>query len=701
MEKPAQAKIEREPASRPEAKRAPEQATAGHDVPVALEQAVGGLDGADTARPVLAPAALLALQRAAGNRAVVARLDATAQRVAVTNQATSETLYNQSSGGQATAAQYSINANYEMTRAGDSGATVQVKIKFLSQARNTVPPPPGGSGPAVGALIGSPAEIPASDTARRDWATNMTTSALTHWNGRLTLVGEEVNVLSANTPKRLPVTFQAVPVWGLNEEAHNTVIVHPPAVQGGSTGNPIDAGNYYMNKDASVYPANDDIIYAHEYGHLIGIPDEYSQSNAQMNALLHQASPSGAASSMAALDRKTVERMVLSAMGRPLYAQLQTTMPAVTGAIRAEMAQVKTKIAQAAKAGVRDPAVRAELTSELNALSEAAVQPGIPSAVAFETTANFSNVTVAGQGVETAFSAGAVGTQIGDAYWRVLRAPLADVVNVAGLGDVKINLQSAITSAAGAGTPQAASASGLATTVVGASPAPAAGAPPGLPALPPPSTLAGQIGALPGTWSAAGSALQTGVTPAAFTAKMVAALQSAAAAAAAPAPPGVAPPPKIARAPEMWRKALQLMTGGAKEAARQLAVDLIATSVEPVLTASVTALQTGIQTEVTRIMTTPPATLAAAGPPDPNMTAMVNAMKARLDAAKAATAGSGRDPLGSGQAAPAQDVTYSYQGLMGSNRSAALRADQFQPLVAQFNSKLKTFWEKAFRADVH
>jgi hypothetical protein len=82
------------------------------------------------------------------------------------------------------------------------------------------------------------------------------------------------------------------------------------------------------------------------------------------------------------------------------------------------------------------------------------------------------------------------------------------------------------------------------------------------------------------------------------------------------------------------------------------------------------------------------------------MTALVNAMKARLDADKAATAGGGRDPLGKkGGTAADQDVTYSYQGLMGSNATTALRPDQFNPMVKQFNDRLTTMFEKPFSAE--
>jgi hypothetical protein len=139
-----------------------------------------------------------------------------------------------------------------------------------------------------------------------------------------------------------------------------------------------------------------------------------------------------------------------------------------------------------------------------------------------------------------------------------------------------------------------------------------------------------------------------------------------------------------------------MVNSAATEAARQVAVDLIAGAVDPVLQSSVASLRTAITGEVAKIMSMTPAQLAAAPNPDPNMRAVVSAMKTTLDANKAATAGGGANP---GAGAAAQDVTYSYQGLMGSSNTTALRADQFQPMVDQFNSRLTTTFEKKFKAE--
>ncbi|MCY7419605.1 MAG: hypothetical protein LH650_14165, partial [Chloroflexi bacterium] len=106
---------------------------------------------------------MLALQRSVGNRAVSSVMGGVTQRVAIKEATKTETLYNKKNAqGQATANSYTMKPKYEMTRSGDTGVTVQVKIKFLSQTRNGVDPAAPGSPAgtlALGTLIGSPTEI--------------------------------------------------------------------------------------------------------------------------------------------------------------------------------------------------------------------------------------------------------------------------------------------------------------------------------------------------------------------------------------------------------------------------------------------------------------------------------------------------------------------------------------------------------------
>jgi hypothetical protein len=636
-----------------------------------------------------------------------------AQRVAVSQNYT-ETLYNSAdkTTGEASAGLYGGSGAYDITRQGDTGVTVHVKIRFLNQARNTVPPPDPNplKLPHLGKLIDSPNEIPAGDP-RRPWATDMAQKAVEHWNGRLTLVGEETNLFSANSKKRLPVTFEASAVFGLSDKHNQTVITHGPATTAGTAGQPIDAGNWYMNKGG--YPAEDHIIYAHEYGHLIGIPDEYSQSNEQMNALLHQASPGGAASAMAALDKATIERMALTAMKAPLLSQLASALPTMVESITAQGDLVKQKMAAAARAGVRNAAVTEQLKNRLVMESTAKLGPQVPASVAFQTTKNFSNITRATEGVQAAFDPASLGRLITQHYQRALNAPLGKNVTVAGLGEVSINTSAAVrgttavvpgTTGAGYNAPNAGSA---ATQSVGpAAPAPGATGPGGaalLPPIPAPDSLVAKITALPAAWGAAGSALEAAITPDAFAAKLQAILPTAAQAVIADISAllgGGTPAPRMERTRQLYERAYALINNAAVEAATQLATELVNSQVQPVIQANIDELLASIGSEAKSVSTMSPTQLAAAPNPSPGMRAIVADMKRRLDIDKKRTEGTGRNPLGkSGGTAPTQDVTYSYQGLMGSNTTTAVRADQFGPIVAAFNKHHKGMWEKPFKAE--
>jgi hypothetical protein len=527
-------------------------------------------------------------------------------------------------------------------------------------------------------------------------------AAVTNWNGRLAFVGEEApetDAAGAATPKRLPVTFQAEPVWTKDGDANATVIVHPSSVVGGSTGNPIDAGNFYEQRDKSKYPADDSVIYAHEYGHLLGIPDEYSQNNQQMHLLLHQASPNAAANAAgAALDRVTVERMVLATMARPLYAQLRAAAPAVVSAFRGAQPAVTAKLSEALRQGVRDDAVTSALRTRLEQVSVERLHASVPAIAAFETTANFSARQRALDAIGDVLSGPALTTRVTDGYWRALLTPLGETVNVAGIGDVAINMSSGVYGLGQGTGPAAAPGGRLAATTVG----PAATGR-RLPPVAPPASLVGQLRAVPGTWTAAGSAMQSAITPEAVAGRMSVRLNAAnIAALVEPLIPGLIRQPKVQQSRALYQKALQLVTNLSSTVSGEILGELLDTQLTPILQASVTALQGSVHAEVERIMNTPAGALAAAAPPDADLVAVVASMKARLDASKAATAAStSRDPIGAGQAAPDQDVTYSYQGLMGSNRTTALRVDQFQPMLTQFNTRFKKAREKDFKAETH
>ncbi len=658
-------------------------------VSVQLARAPIGADPRGAQRRRLSSRQVIALQLAVGNR-TVARVVRPIQRVAVADPHMTETLYNkETKGGKARASKYALDPKYEMTRSGDA-VTVTVRIKFLGQSRNAVDPKspgaPAGT-PELGTLLDDPTEIPEGDE-RRKWAKETADAAVTIWNGHLSFVGSAFNPLTfRKAPERLKVTFMSQPVYGLNEQADNQVIIHPQSTVAGSPGQPIDAGNWYMNKGN--YGGDDKVIAAHEYGHLIGIPDEYSQSNSQLNALLHQAAPATAASAHEALDRSTVELMTLASLRAPLVRRLKATLPKITKAFRAQEPLVKQKMTAAAQASIIAGDVLNILRGRLT-LSTAAQMPArLVEGIAIETASKYNEVLQAGLGVDAGFSAAALGQQIQSTYASALwdAQEIGKVVAVQGLGEVSIDISSGVRKSGISGGRMGAAAGRLARSTVG------------LPKVAPDAALAGQIAALPATWSATGSLLETSITAAGFTEQMRSILESSDAAAGAPPPPG-AVPPRPATEAEVFARAYRLISNAANGAATQLITNLVDASISPVVAASIADLQAKITAQVNRLMTTPPAGVAALEPADPNMKAVVAAMKARLAADEKATKGTGRDPLGAGVKAPNQDVTYSYQGLMGSSESKALRADQFKPIVDHFNKDLVTIFESRFKPEV-
>ena len=79
------------------------------------------------------PRAMLGLQRAAGNQAILGALGRSLQRVPMTASG-AETLYNkEGAGGKATAKAYGGPKNYDLSRSADASVTATVRVKFLAQ----------------------------------------------------------------------------------------------------------------------------------------------------------------------------------------------------------------------------------------------------------------------------------------------------------------------------------------------------------------------------------------------------------------------------------------------------------------------------------------------------------------------------------------------------------------------------------------
>ncbi len=135
-----------------------------------------------------------------------------------------------------------------------------------------------------------------------------------------------------------------------------------------------------------------------------------------------------------------------------------------------------------------------------------------------------------------------------------------------------------------------------------------------------------------------------------------AAAGSATGLATAPHRPPPPPVPAITRHRELYLRAHELVNNAATTAATQVATDLVAAGVDPILQTSVSDFQTAIAAEVQKVMTMSPADLAAAPNPDPNMRAVVGTMNATLAQNRAATVG------GLGPARPLRTLPTSIKG---------------------------------------
>ena len=105
-------------------------------------------------------------------------------------------------------------------------------------------------------------------------------------------LGTYQSVSASRCRRRRPATSEPSrrrQIFGLDDPAHQQVAVHPRHGAGhartrgqrrrtGASTDPDPANR------AKSYPHTDDVIYAHEYGHMLGIPDEYSHCNEQLNA---------------------------------------------------------------------------------------------------------------------------------------------------------------------------------------------------------------------------------------------------------------------------------------------------------------------------------------------------------------------------------------------------------------------------------
>ncbi|KQM82335.1 hypothetical protein ASE68_02765 [Agromyces sp. Leaf222] len=683
---------------------------------------------------------LVALQRSAGNRAVSALVQrqhqrasggstrpggarhatsahpAMVQRVPVTVPSRQETLFNDrtTTPGVARANVYgsAAGSKLDMTRGGTPEvATATVRIRFVDQSRTPVA--------GAGGVMGPDSErvVPAGD-ARRAFALTTCTTAPGHWNNRAVLVGERstpnwlVRQFSDDRggPVRLPLRFRAEPVWDLSgKDKYPTVRLFPQAQAAGGNTHPIDAGNYYMNV-ANYGAANAEAIYAHEYGHLIGLSDEYSQSNPQMHALMHEMDPATSAQRGAALDREAVRRMILASLVPQLHARVAGAAGEISQQFLRAQGPVRSALGASVRTAMADPTTVAALQIAVPPAG-ARLAPYVPRTLAAAARNPANTTTPAATAVAAEFAPAPIEAMLRQLYYSSLNTAATGVVDVGANLGMHINIQGssgltstgrpAVGGATGlwAGGPAAAGdLSAVVDQVAGAS---RTGR---IPPLRASGSILRDLTSLPAGWAALAGGAPASMSVATVTNDVKQSLASAFIARVGPILAGTAAPTTSERLGTFVATLNSAARTAAKAASENAVRTFLASEVQPVIARSTGSLMTAIGEEVTRIMGTPAEKLAQTAPRDPAIAGIASAMAGRFALAKAGatvsqivSGGTGVNP---GTAAPAQEVTYGTVNMMSDNTDI-FRADQFADLATAFNgSGLKRSREGDFHVEM-
>ncbi len=407
----------------------------------------------------------------------------------------------------------------------------------------------------------------------------------------------------------------------------------------------------------------------------------------------------------AQLNKAAVRRMVLAALVRPLYFRLNGAMAEVSSALSAGRKPLVQTLQDGLRSAWADPAVRAALATWATPQANAKAAKSIPGAVAFETGANLSALTMARRGVSAALQPTALTRLIADQHFSAmmgLHTPLVALSDSSGASaNVRIDIAgtawsdvgstagqgSGVWNAAATGT-AATNAAGIADQVIGAAPVTGARIPP----VRPSTTLLGQINALPAAWKSTPAALAGSLGAAAVTPQLTAAILGSMAAGGGAAT--LTSPRQVYVALLNFVQQIGLAVG------TNSVSSAVKAQVKPLIDANVAALDSAVKADVDAIMDTPAGALAARGPKDPRIAALASQMRGQLVTEMVSTIGANplnlRNPGGS---APAQSVTFSTQGMMSDN-TASIRPDQFTEMVQQFNTApgLKKRDEEDFKA---
>jgi hypothetical protein len=631
-----------------------------------------------------------------------------------------ETIYEDPSGG-GTAAQNqfvatpysSTTIKYDMERK-PTEAVVTVKIQFLDQKRGEnkwmkdkygqfvtkagqkVPDP------TFTQDIGTPKEIPAGDP-RRDFAISKCKGITAAWDHYSLISKQKAKAApsggsSGGTPDAgaaptyidvdLPMRFVADPDFALNSpNADAQVRLYGMGVIADRSGaNPIDSGHWYMDTKTNYGDMDLTAVSAHEYGHLMGLQDEYYISDDQTHQMLHRMG-GGAKNSDKSLDEHTVRLMITAALYPVISRRMAANIKVVSKAFNQAHKTLRKQLAGAVKAAWADGSVRSAIVDGmLPSLSRKELKSSLPGVVAFETGPNFSNLEVASRALASWTGQDVADIVLGmlDDWEAKITSEKFVATDAAGTKtSITTELSSNITgfgSGKGAG---AAAASGLADTFAGAS---------GLKVYPS-STLLGQLEAIPEQWKDPGKGLDSAYTPAAVLPSVKAAVDSAVAA-------GVVSKMKSAR--DLYVGVLKLVTSTSKASAKKVASDFIGGQVRPTVQSQLGMLNSTILTEVDAVLGMKAGAMLAKSPRDPNLASLASQLSSLLKSQQNPGAYDQAADINPGAGSAGQDVRQTAITLMGGGDAGAgmFRGGMIQPVVDKFNANFKHADEDNFTAKV-
>jgi hypothetical protein len=481
---------------------------------------------------------VLRLQAAAGNAAVADAIAqsgplgrAVVQRIPVPvgfNERIQQDPPPPAAGGTPAASYSVLNAGqsnrFQLTRSGNQ-LTINVRIKLVSNPNRQ---------PGV--------KLPVPD-ADRPAAQTMLAGLTGPWNAsNLVMVGRKVlppGVAGPPEQVRLRTQFVATPVFDVNaaadafdtevtfhnrhadprpqtDAAGNPIIDPATGTQQG--GHPIDSGNFYTGtgNPASHYGTTSlDVIYAHEYGHLLGIPDEYSQSNPDMHTVLSTvASQAGQTNHLRrAMDRAGMRHMILQAIRPHVTAQINSISNTVAAAFATRRGQIQKRLADGMRRTWRDRTVVDGLVTLVrDQFAGSPLQRHLRGVMFFEAAQNMSYVTIANAQVGAALDPGAINRLINAAFTQAFNAQVnGGVVNLPYLDETGARQQITMrVDTIGVTEAQLGGAGALQTVAQAAvGTAPAGPTQRGrVPPLGPPGTLLSQLGGLAAEWQARGDLMQ-------------------------------------------------------------------------------------------------------------------------------------------------------------------------------------------------